>query len=227
MILSNQKKLEYLKKLVEANKLTHALLVSGVTAKEFVLQLFGHDISKVHPDFVVVGLKEEEIKISQVRDCIWRLSLKPSTALLKVAVINQAHLMNQEAQSALLKTLEEPKGEAFLVLVTEFPDALLPTIISRVQRVKFFSQEADKPRDYSGITALTKADLAERFKYAENISKSPALSGVLTTWLYYFRRDVIKNKAILQKIQNTLFLIERTNVNRRLALETLMLHENF
>lgn len=226
-MISNQKKFEYLKRLVANGKLPHALLVSGVQAREFVLRIFNHDLDKVHPDFLLVEPDGNEIKIAQIRDCIWRLSLKPLATSLKVAVINQAHLMNQEAASSLLKTLEEPRGEALLVLVTEFPEALMAVILSRTQRIKFFPEEDKKPRDYSEITALLKADLVERFKYAEKISKEPELTEILTAWLHYFRRDVVKNKTILQKIQDILFLIEKTNVSRRLALETLMLHENF
>ena len=226
MILSNQKKFEYLKGLIAKDRFPHALLVSGVNAKDFVFHLFNHDLSKIHPDFLLLEPEDNEIKISQIRDCIWRLSLKPSVAKLKVAVINQAHLMNYQAQSSLLKTLEEPKGQTLLALVTELPDSLLETILSRVQRIRFFLQENRKPVDYSEIAALTKADLAERFKYAEKISKAPELGEILTAWLYYFRQDVIKNKAILQEIQTTIFSISNTNVNRRLALETLMLNEN-
>lgn len=46
--------------------------------------------------------------------------------------------MNQESQSCFLKTLEEPKGNSFLILITEYPYLLLPTILSRVQKIKFF-----------------------------------------------------------------------------------------
>jgi DNA polymerase-3 subunit delta' len=55
----------------------------------------------------------------------------------KVFVLEEADLMNPQAQNALLKTLEEPPGRALLILVTDQPDCLLPTIRSRAQIVRF------------------------------------------------------------------------------------------
>ena len=55
----------------------------------------------------------------------------------KVFVIEQAELMNPQAQNALLKTLEEPAGRSAIILLTDQPGALLPTIRSRCQVVRF------------------------------------------------------------------------------------------
>lgn len=55
----------------------------------------------------------------------------------KVFVVEQAELMNPQAQNALLKTLEEPAGRTIIILLTDQPGALLPTIRSRTQTVRF------------------------------------------------------------------------------------------
>ena len=55
----------------------------------------------------------------------------------KVFVIEQAELMNPQAQNALLKTLEEPAGRTLIVLLTDQPGSLLQTIRSRCQLVSF------------------------------------------------------------------------------------------
>ena len=55
----------------------------------------------------------------------------------KVFVIEQADLMNAPAQNALLKTLEEPAGRTLVILLTDAPGQLLPTIRSRCQVVRF------------------------------------------------------------------------------------------
>ncbi len=55
----------------------------------------------------------------------------------KVFVIEQADLMNAPAQNAMLKTLEEPAGRTLVVLLTDSPGQLLPTIRSRCQVVRF------------------------------------------------------------------------------------------
>lgn len=100
-----------------------------------------------HPDLAILepqksvserSFQEKEvIKISQVQDLIWRLSLHSFSSPFKVAIIDKAHFMNQEAQSCFLKTLEEPKGDTVLILITEYPEVLFPTIRSRVQKIKF------------------------------------------------------------------------------------------
>ena len=220
-----EKQFQYLKRLLETEKAPHAILVSGISRIEFVSRLFGHAITKkVHPDFTFVAPAEKQIKIEQIRDCIWRMSLSPFVAPLKVAVIDQAHLLNQDAQSALLKTLEEPKGKALLVLITEYPEALFSTILSRVQRVRFHKRiEEPEEKAMAEIAKVAKSDLAVRFRYAEKVSKDPELKEILTAWLYYLRQDLVKNRAVLQKLQNTYYLISKTNVNPRLAVENLML----
>jgi DNA polymerase-3 subunit delta' len=55
----------------------------------------------------------------------------------KVFIIEQADLMNGPAQNALLKTLEEPAGRTLVILLTDAPGQLLPTIRSRCQVVRF------------------------------------------------------------------------------------------
>lgn len=220
-----EKQIQYLKRLFQEEKLPHALLVSGISSAEFVSKIFGETaVKKVHPDFIFVAPLEKQIKIEQIRDCIWRMSLSPFVAPLKVAIIDQAHLMNQDAQSALLKTLEEPKGKALLVLITDYPEALFSTILSRVQRIKFH-RLAQKPTEskMAEIAKVAESDLARRFQYAEKVSKQEDLKEILTAWLYYLRQDLVKNKAVLQELQNTYYLISKTNVNPRLALENLML----
>ena len=61
----------------------------------------------------------------------------------KVFLIEQADLMNAAAQNSLLKTLEEPAGRTLLILNTDAPDQLLPTIRSRCQTVRFGEMSAD------------------------------------------------------------------------------------
>jgi DNA polymerase-3 subunit delta' len=77
------------------------------------------------------------ISIEQVHRVRQRLALQPVRASRKVGIIDQAELLSLEAQDALLKTLEEPPGTATLILVTVNADALLPTILSRCQRLVF------------------------------------------------------------------------------------------
>jgi DNA polymerase-3 subunit delta' len=65
------------------------------------------------------------------------LSLRPMSADRRIAVIDDAHTMNEPSANALLKTLEEPPADALLILIAASADALLPTIRSRCQLIRF------------------------------------------------------------------------------------------
>ena len=157
MIVGHQKIWQFLTKAAELQKLSHAYLFSGqeklgkkTLAREFVKWLFQDDNSNLsaHPDFIFVEPLQKEIKIAQIRDLIWRLQLSPLNSSFKTAIIDQAHCLNQEAQSALLKTLEEPKGNTLLILVSEYPETLFSTILSRLQRIKFHPVKRKEVEDY-------------------------------------------------------------------------------
>jgi DNA polymerase III subunit delta' len=83
-----------------------------------------------------VKTENQAIRIAQVRSLLHTAALRPFPALRKVFVIFQADTMNEQAQNALLKGLEEPPADGYLLLVTEDEGALLPTIRSRCQRVR-------------------------------------------------------------------------------------------
>ncbi len=99
-----------------------------------------------HPDLHVLRRKEKEsgdgtleqqIKIEQVRELQQTLSFKSFEGARRVVLILDAERMNPATSNALLKTLEEPGPETHFVLVSSAPHLLLPTILSRCQRVRF------------------------------------------------------------------------------------------
>jgi DNA polymerase-3 subunit delta' len=173
-IIGHQKQWQYLAKLAEADKLPHALLFFGeekigkkTLAIEFAKLLLKEDVEKkLHSDFIFIEPGKREIQISQIRELIWKLSLKPFLASLKVAIIDQAHCLNEEAQSCLLKTLEEPKGSSLLILITEYPEMLLPTILSRVQKIRFRPPELAEIEDYLAKKGFEKEELSEIIKFS-------------------------------------------------------------
>jgi DNA polymerase-3 subunit delta' len=149
-IIGHSFQLYLLKKALEKERLSHAFLFSGpekvgkkTVAFSFSSQILQTKELKNHPDFIFLEPKKEGIflgviGIDQIRELILRLSLKPLKAKKKVAIIDEAHLMTLEAQNSFLKTLEEPKGECVIFLITEHPQWLLPTITSRCQEIKFY-----------------------------------------------------------------------------------------
>jgi len=90
-----------------------------------------------HPDLHIVEADGNTIKIEQIRALQKELSFRPLEGERKICVIEAAEKMNAASGNALLKTLEEPAGHALLILLTARPDAVLPTIRSRCQRLPF------------------------------------------------------------------------------------------
>jgi len=82
-------------------------------------------------------LKNAEIGIKEVRDLQHKLSLSPYEFSHKIAIIEEAAVLSDEAASALLKTLEEPSSHSLIILISSFWQTVLPTIISRCQLIKF------------------------------------------------------------------------------------------
>ncbi|HET9085674.1 MAG TPA: hypothetical protein VFN41_14855 [Candidatus Limnocylindrales bacterium] len=75
-------------------------------------------------------------KVRGVRDLITELALLPVEGGARVAIVESAHRMNEDAQAALLKTLEEPPAGATIVLCADAEEPLLPTIRSRAARIR-------------------------------------------------------------------------------------------
>jgi hypothetical protein len=71
-----------------------------------------------------------------IRDMIGELALLPVEGGARVAIIEAAHRMNEDAQAALLKTLEEPPARTTIILCADTEEPLLPTIRSRCARIR-------------------------------------------------------------------------------------------
>jgi DNA polymerase-3 subunit delta' len=91
-----------------------------------------------HPDLLRVELLEDkkEIVVDQIRELREFAALRSHGGGYKVVLVDPAERMNVNAANALLKTLEEPGGATLILLITTRPNALLPTVRSRCQRVE-------------------------------------------------------------------------------------------
>jgi len=92
----------------------------------------------LHPDVMAVSAPsgKREILIEQIRDLKKDIIVFPNEAEKKVYLINDADMMNRSAQNALLQILEAPPCHAVIILKTDNPAALLPTVRSRCVEVK-------------------------------------------------------------------------------------------
>jgi len=160
----------------------HAILLvgpmgagKGSLAKHIAAGLLGKDVGNLekYPYISHIGAVDgKAVPIEAVRELQQLMALKiPShaTGTNRVAIIEDAHLLTTEAQNALLKTLEEPPERTVIILAASSAEALLPTILSRVQSVH--------------VTAPADDYLAAYFQAAghsnEDVSKALMLSGGL------------------------------------------------
>ncbi len=103
-----------------------------------------------HPDFIEAAKPEDkhELPILVIRELCNTFGLKPARGLRKVAILDDADDLNDEAANAFLKTLEEPPPGAVLILIGTSPELQKETIVSRCSVVRF------DPLPESEITAL-------------------------------------------------------------------------
>lgn len=82
------------------------------------------------------GVKKNQISVSQIRELGGFLELSSHRAGgLRISLIHPADALNAISANALLKMLEEPSAEVVFILVSSQPQQLLPTIVSRCQRI--------------------------------------------------------------------------------------------
>lgn len=90
-----------------------------------------------HPDLHIVNQDEITIKREDIDALVESVYKKPYEADKKIYIIKDAHKMTTQAANTFLKTLEEPPGDAVMILLTTNVNLLLPTIVSRCQTIKF------------------------------------------------------------------------------------------
>ena len=144
-------------------------------------------LAGTHPDHIVVKNDKTIISVDEVRELIDALSEKPYEGGFRTVVIEDADKLNDRAQNALLKTLEEPDGRTVFFLLTARKEALLPTIRSRCRPV-FMPR---LPEDTVERELLGRGVKPDRAAYAARLSQ-----GVLGRALelagedpYYAARD--------------------------------------
>ena len=87
----------------------------------------------IHPDVITVGEEGKDINVAMVRALRSDAYIRPNEAPRKVYLLPNAHTMNQSAQNALLKLLEEGPPYAAFLLLAENAGAILPTVRSRCE----------------------------------------------------------------------------------------------
>lgn len=136
------------------------------------------------PFFKMQIPRANRILIQSIRELRKSLYLKSETSGRKMVLIFDAHLLSSgqgEAANALLKLLEEPPENTTIVLVTDYIELLLPTILSRCQRIRFprlddsyiqnwFEMKMIKNEDIPYLTGLSRGNLHQaRFLISQSV----------------------------------------------------------
>ncbi|MDB4444196.1 DNA polymerase III subunit delta' [bacterium] len=158
------------------------------------------------PDLEIIRPDGQNIKIEQIRKLNRSFGFKPMAGRYRISIVHQAERMRDEAANAFLKTLEEPpEGNVLILNVTE-PLNLLPTIVSRCQKVPFRPIPARLISDW----LLTKKDLDEEKALVLARLSGGSLGRALEMW----------ESDFLEKRQDCLFnLIKLTGLSLVQALE--------
>lgn len=119
-----------------------------------------------HPDFVLSQPEEgsRQIRVDDVRAVNEFFSKTPQVSHCQVAILRPAEVMNTNAANALLKTLEEPAGESYLILEAERIGSVLPTIRSRCQRVQVNQPEPQQAMNWLQEQGIVAAQAAEALR---------------------------------------------------------------
>lgn len=215
-IIGQEQIKEHLQNALSTGKVSHAYILNGEksSGKEFIAKIFAmalqceaggvepcnecrsckQTLSKNQPDIIYVSHeKPNTISVDDIRVQVNNdVGIKPYSSKYKVYIISEAEKMTQQAQNAILKTLEEPPAYAVIILLVSNINSLLPTILSRCvtlnmkpvqdKLVKKFLMEELKVPDYKADVCVAfargnvgKAKLLAASEEFENI-KSEALS---------------------------------------------------
>ena len=150
-----------------------------------------------HPDLHEAAKPEDrhELPIAVIRGLIRDLGLKPIQGGRKIAIVDDADDLNEEASNAFLKTLEEPPERALLILIGTSVELQLDTIVSRCRVVRF------EPLAESELAAVLlerglAADDAEAARVAHLAEGSVARArGLADAELGAFRRGLVDELA--------------------------------
>ena len=155
---------------IDTGRAAHGYLIVGDVrgnASDLVMRilrkLYPEDLAQVeahgHPDVATLEPegKARVITVDSIRDRIVApMSATAFSGGWKVGVIYGADRMNQQSANAFLKSLEEPTPNTLYLLLTDMPEGILPTIVSRTQRI-------DLPQTETALDAADADAVAEAF----------------------------------------------------------------
>ncbi len=222
-IYGNDLLLRYLRQAVATKKISHAYLFAGDSGsgKKMLANLFAKTLqceaggtdpcgvcqsckafdSHNHPDIVYVRPTKKSLGVDDIREQILEdVKFKQYQYRYKIYIVQQADTMTEQAQNALLKTLEEPPDYVVFLLLAKNTAVFLPTVLSRVVTLQIRPLSENLIVKYL-VTKKQLSDTvaAEYAAYAQG-SIGNALTLLEDETFVHMREDILdKLKAIEQK----------------------------
>lgn len=140
--------------------------------------------TKNHPDIIhVIHAKPTVLSVNEIREqVVSDISIKPYYGPYKIYIIYDAQLMNENAQNALLKTIEEPEPYGIIFLLTDNEDRFLQTIRSRCIRLS--------------MEAVPRGDIADALLDEDGQQVIKALEGVLRSDAFQINKTAKEMEAM-------------------------------
>jgi DNA polymerase III delta prime subunit len=199
------------------------LLVGNNSEQEINSRIAGWKISS----WDITRIPQEgTVGIDLVRDFQRKLSLTPRNSPAKVGVVTDMERLTVEAQNALLKTLEEPPPHTYIIGTTAIPEALLPTIRSRMSVIQLagMSQKIDT----SLLTELMNQPVGKRLQtvetYAANRDDAKKLVSELLAAAHQemLARPSIELASLIRNLLTAITQLS-VNVNQKLVVDNIFL----
>jgi DNA polymerase-3 subunit delta' len=216
VVVGHAKILEDFKKLAAKGELSHSYLFYGpaMVGKRTVAQAVAHFVEKgtmepwaegeVLQDAKVIDLAfakqldpdlKDSISIDAVREIKNFLWQRPNVSAKRTLIIDEAELLTTEAQNALLKLTEEPPASSLLIIIASDVESLLPTILSRIQKVYFGAvPEAE-------IAAWLGKQSGEKIKAASIAKRALGKPGL--AWRLLNDKEFVKQLELAEKFLKT------------------------
>ena len=170
-VIGHEKLIEHMQTAIERERVSHAYIFNGEigSGKKLLTDIFAatlqceeHGItpcgkcksclqasSSNHPDIIKVTHEKASISVDDIRTQLNAdIDIKPYSSKYKIYIIDDADKMTEQAQNALLKTIEEPPAYGIIMLLVTNKNKLLPTILSRCVTLNLKPVSVDSITEY-------------------------------------------------------------------------------